>query len=58
MASGCNLLKNAMFINQHEVQVIVSKFLNFQVAQREVHSLGSSSRCTGRRPSDDHASME
>ena len=38
-ASGCNLLKNAMFINQHEVQVIVSKFLNFQVAQREVHSL-------------------
>ena len=37
-SSGCNLLKNAMFINQHEVQVIVSKFLNFQVAQREVHS--------------------
>ena len=47
-----------MFINQHEVQVIVSKFLNFQVAQREVHSLlvmvveGAQ---VAVRPSDDHA---
>ena len=64
MASGCNLLKNAMFINQHEVQVIVSKFLNFQVAQREVHSLVvvvvvlEGAQVAVIRPSDDHASME
>ena len=61
MASGCNLLKNAMFINQHEVQVIVSKFLNFQVAQHEVHSLVvvlEGAQVAVVRPSDDHASME
>ena len=62
-SSGCNLLKNAMFINQHEVQVIVSKFLNFQVAQREVHSLVvvvvlEGAQVAVVRPSDDHASME
>ena len=61
MASGCNLLKNAMFINQHEVQVIVSKFLNFQVAQHEVHSLVvvvvlEGAQVAVVRPSDDHAS--
>ena len=52
-----------MFINQHEVQVIVSKFLNFQVAQREVHSLVvvvvlEGAQVAVVRPSDDHASMD